>query len=139
MATQSIFPENMLNKSAPSEMTLEGIASKLTYFHLQLHLIHWQTSSYAEHLAVGSLYDYIHDFKDDVIEKLMGYMGKKPRAFKPAPLQDNIPTTSVVNDLKSWAAELGSFAKANGYSDVDNMSQDLSGHASKTLYLLTLS
>ena len=136
---QSIFPDSMLNKSVPSEMTLEGIASKLTYFHLQLHLIHWQTSSYAEHVAVGGFYDYIHDFKDDVIEKLMGYMGKKPRNVKLLPLQDNAMATSVVNEIKSWAAELGTFAKSNGYNDVDNMSQDLSGHAAKTLYLLTLS
>lgn len=132
----SFFPDI---KNNMSEMTLEGIAAKLTYFHLQLHLIHWQTSSYAEHMAVGSLYDYIHDFKDDVIEKLMGYTGKKPRGIKLLPIQDGAVSTAVVNDIKSWAAELGTFAKTNGYSDVDNMSQDLSGHASKTLYLLTLS
>jgi len=134
----SLFPDEMM-KSSVSEMTLEGIASKLTHFHLQLHLIHWQTNSYAEHMAVGSLYDYIQGLKDDVIEKLMGYTGKKPRAFKPTPLQDNVPVTSIVNEIKSWATELGAFAKANGYSDIDNLSQDLSGNAAKTLYLLTLS
>lgn len=134
---QSIFPDSMLNKG--SDMTLEGIAAKLTYFHLQLHLIHWQTSSYAGHMALGSLYDYVHDFKDDVIEKLMGYTGKKPKGIKLIPLQDTASSNSVVNELKLWATELGTFAKSNGYSDIDNMSQDLSGHASKTLYLLTLS
>ena len=134
----SLFPNDMA-KSSTSEMTLEGVAAKLTYFHLQLHLIHWQTNSYAEHMAIGGLYDYIHGFKDDVIEKLMGYMGRKPKAFKCAPLQDNVPLTPLLNEIKSWAAELGSFAKANGYSDVDNMAQDLSGNAAKTLYLLTLS
>lgn len=133
----SIFPSSMLSKS--SDMTLEGIASKLTYFHLQLHLIHWQTGSYAEHVAIGSLYDYIQGFKDDVIEKLMGYMNKKPRAFKVIPLQDNVMATSLINEIKAWSSELCSFAKSNGYYDVDNMSQDLSGHAAKTLYLLTLS
>lgn len=120
-------------------MSLEGIAAKLTYFHEQLHLIHWQTSSYAEHVAIGNLYDYVHGFKDDVIEKLMGYTGKKPRSFKFIPIIDNAVVTSVVNDLRSWASELGSYAKSNGYDDIENMSQDLSGHAVKTLYLLTLS
>ena len=136
---QSFFPESILSKGSPSDMTLESIAAKLTYYHLQLHLIHWQTNSYAEHMCLGSLYDYVHDFKDDVTEKLMGYMGRKVRSFKLIPIQDNMMATSIVNEVKSWAAELGSFAKANGYADIDNMSQDLSGHCVKTLYLLTLS
>ena len=136
----SLFPEEMMgNSSSSSEMTLEGIASKLTYFHEQLHLIHWQTTSYAEHQALGSLYDQVHDFKDDVIEKLMGYMGKRPRAFKMQPIVDTTSATGVVQELKSFAHELMEWAEQNQYCDVENMAQDLSGKAAKTLYLLTLS
>ena len=93
----SLFPEGMMGSS--SEMTLEGIATKLTYFHEQLHLIHWQTTSYAEHQALGSLYDQVHDFKDDVIEKLMGYMGKRPKAFKMQPIVDMTSATTVVQEF----------------------------------------
>jgi DNA-binding ferritin-like protein len=138
MAIKSLFPEEMI-KSSGGEMTLETIASKLTYFHEQLHLIHWQTSSYAEHQALGSLYDEVQDFKDDVIEKLMGYMGKRPKAFKLQPIVDSISSTSVVQELKSFASSLEGWAEENGYPDVENMAQDLSGKAAKTLYLLTLS
>tara|TARA_R110000868_G_scaffold223401_2_gene475286 strand:+ start:292 stop:708 length:417 start_codon:yes stop_codon:yes gene_type:complete len=138
MAIKSLFPEGMINSSG-GEMTLETIASKLTYFHEQLHLIHWQTQSYAEHQALGSLYDSVHDFKDDVIEKLMGYMGKRPKAFKIQPIVDAISSISVVQDLKSFAHELMEWAETNQYCDVENMAQDLSGKAAKTLYLLTLS
>ena len=138
MAIKSLFPEEMI-KSSGGEMTLETIASKLTYFHEQLHLIHWQTSSYAEHQALGSLYDSVHDFKDDVIEKLMGYMGKRPKAFKLQPITDGTSSTSVVQDLKNFAANLEEWAEVSGYPDVENMAQDLSGKAAKTLYLLTLS
>ena len=42
-------------------LTLETIASKLTYFQEQIHLLHWQTNSYAEHKTLGSLYEYIHE------------------------------------------------------------------------------
>ena len=134
----SIFPEGMMSSSS-SEMTLESIASKLTYFHEQLHLIHWQTTSYAEHQALGSLYDQVHDFKDDVIEKLMGYMGKRPKAFKIQPIVDMTSATSVVQELKAFAHQLMEWAESNQYCDVENMAQDLSGKAAKTLYLLTLS
>lgn len=134
----SLFPQDMM-KGAGEPMSLESIASKLTYFHEQIHLIHWQTQSYAEHKATGDLYDYVHDFKDDVIEKLMGYTGKRPKAFKMQPIMDTSSATSVVTELKSFAHELMTWAEQNYYCDVENMAQELSGHAAKTLYLLTLS
>lgn len=125
--------------SSQGGMTLESIAGKLTYFHEQLHLIHWQTSSYAEHQAVGGLYDYVHDFKDGVIEKLMGYMGKRPQAYKVEPLTNNASAMSVVNELKQFASDLKAYGEANSYHDICNLADSLSGEAAKTLYLLTLS
>lgn len=138
MALKSIFPQDMMS-SSQGGMTLESIAGKLTYFHEQLHLIHWQTSSYAEHQATGALYDYVHDFKDGVIEKLMGYMGKRPQAYKTEPLTNNATATLVVSDIISFAHELMEWAGTNKYCDVENMAQELSGEAAKTKYLLTLS
>ena len=132
----TIFPDKMLPKS---DMTLEGIAGKLTYFHEQLHLIHWQTSSYAEHQATGSLYDYVHGFKDGVIEKLMGYMGRRPQAHKMEGVVNNAVAKSVVMDLKQFASDLKSFGEASSYHDICNLADELSGEAAKTLYLLTLS
>jgi len=134
---QSIFPENMLNKAVPSDMTLEGIASKLTYFHLQLHLLHWQTNGYAEHVAMN-LYDTIHDFTDSYIEKLMGYSGRKIKDLKIPSIISNANASTIVKDIISYSEELSRFAKASNYSDLDNMSQELSGKAAQTLFLLTL-
>lgn len=134
---KSLFPQEMLSSS--STVTLESIAGKLTYFHEQLHLIHWQTSSYAEHQAVGSLYDYVHDFKDGVIEKLMGYTGKRVQAYKMDPIVNSATATTVVTDIISFAHELMTWAESNKYCDVENMAQELSGEAAKTKYLLTLS
>lgn len=133
---KSLFPQEMLSSG---EMSLESIASKLTYFHEQLHLLHWQTSSYAEHQALGGLYDYVHDFKDGVIEKLMGYMGKRPKAPKMEPLSDSASASLVVSELMSFASSLKSFAEASSYHDIANLADALSGEAAKTKYLLTLS
>lgn len=131
----SIFPNEMLKTS---DMSLEGIASKLTWFELQLHMVHWQTLSYAEHNAMN-LYDTVHDFTDDCIEKLMGYSGRKIKELKIPPILSNALASSTVSDLISFSDELSRFAKTNNYSDIDNMAQDLSGNAAKTLFLLTLS
>lgn len=135
MANYSIFPEEIVSQKT---ITLESVAGKLTYFHEQLHLLHWQTASYAEHQALGSLYEFVHDFKDDVIEKLMGYTGKRPKAFKIDPLKDESSSTLVVIALEKFAYELYLWAGENKYCDVENMAQELSGKAAKTKYLLTL-
>lgn len=137
---KSLFPQDILSSSMGSggEITLESIASKLTYFHEQLHLLHWQTASYAEHQALGGLYDYVHDFKDGVIEKLMGYMNKRPSAYKIEPI-GAATATVVVSELMSFASSLKSFAESNSYHDISNLADSLSGEAAKTKYLLTLS
>lgn len=135
---KSLFPEEMM-KSSSEGLTLESVAAKLTYFHEQLHLLHWQTASYAEHQALGSLYDDVHDFKDDVVEKLMGYMGRRIKAFKVEPISDAATANAVVSELQSFAYDLEMWAESNKFCDVENMAQDLSGKAAKTKYLLTLS
>lgn len=133
---KSLFPQEMLSSG---ELNLESIAGKLTYFHEQLHLLHWQTSSYAEHQALGGLYDYVHDFKDGVVEKIMGYTGKRPGAFKIEPLNASANASAIVADLMSFASSLKSYGESNGYHDISNLADSLSGEAAKTKYLLTLS
>lgn len=120
-----------------SVLTMDNIAEKLTYFHEQLHLIHWQTKSYAEHQALGSLYEFVHSFKDDLIEKIMGYSGQRPGALKMLPLT-SVPGTSVVLEIINFADQLKMYGEANKYHDVCNLADTLSGEAAKTKYLLTL-
>jgi hypothetical protein len=135
---KSLFPQEMLSKANGGELSLESIAAKLTYFHEQLHLTHWQTKSYAQHQATGALYDYVHDFKDGLIEKLMGYTGKRPGAYKIEPLTD-CTAEQCVSDIMSFASSLKMYGEKNGYHDVCNLADALSGEAAKTKYLLTLS
>ena len=120
------------------ELNLETIAGKLTYFHEQLHLTHWQTTSYAEHKSLGKLYEYVQEFKDDVIEKLMGYTGKRPTPYKIEPLI-NCTGNECVSNILSFASSLKSYGEANSYHDIANLADALSGEAAKTKYLLTLS
>ena len=133
----SIFPKDMISKEASSDLSVEGIAAKLSYFHEQLHLLHWQTTSYAEHKSLGKLYEYVQSFKDEVIEKVMGYTGKRPAAFKIDPLTNCTPE-SCVNDLMMFASKLKAYGDVNNYHDLGNLADSLSGEAAKTKYLLTL-
>ncbi len=137
MALKSLFPDDMM-KSSSEGLTLESIAAKLTYFHEQLHLLHWQTTSYAQHKALGKLYEYVQDFKDGVIEKLMGYTGKRPNAYKIEPLT-NCTAMSCVESLCNFASELKMYGERNSFHDICNLADSLSGEAAKVKYLLTLS
>ena len=137
MALKSLFPDEMMGDKG-SGLTLETIAGKLTYFHEQLHLLHWQTTSYAQHQALGGLYDYVHDFKDGLVEKIMGYTGKRPSPYKIEPLI-NCTGEQCVSNLLSFASELKAYGEKNSYHDVCNLADSLSGEAAKTKYLLTLS
>ena len=128
----------MISKGTGIELSLESIAANLSYFELQTHLLHWQTTSYAEHQATGALYDYVQDFKDGLIEKIMGYTGKRPGAYKIEPLGE-ANATSVVSELMSFASQLKAYGEKNSFHDVCNLADSLSGEAAKTKYLLTLS
>jgi len=132
---KSLFPDEMMKSG---ELNLETIAGKLTYFHEQLHLLHWQTKSYAEHQALGGLYDYVHDFKDGVIEKIMGYTGKRPGVYKIEALS-SADSNSVVTALMDFSSNLKRYAESNSYHDIANLADALSGEAAKTKFLLTLS
>lgn len=120
-------------------LNTENIAGKLTYFHEQLHLLHWQTRSFAEHKALGGLYEYVQDFKDDVVEKLMGYTGKRIASLNIDSINSKADSDKVVDEIIKFSEELMDFADSNKYLDISNMAQSLSGEAAKTKYLLTLS
>ena len=120
-------------------MTTEDVAGRIAFFHEQIHVIHWNTKIFAEHKATGSFYEYLQDFKDDVVEKLMGYTGKRVKSFKIEPVSMTVDAMDIVDQVLKFAEELMNWADSNKYLDVSNMSQDLSGQAAKMKYLLTLS
>jgi hypothetical protein len=141
MALKSLFPDEMMENKGSSSLTLETIAGKLSYFYEELHLLHFQTTSFAEHEALGKIYDKVGDFQDEIIEKIMGYTGKRVRAYKIDALKDyssGMPNT-VVKELVSFAKDLEEYAEANNMPDIENVAQSLSGEAAQTLYRLTLS
>lgn len=135
----NIFPESLLNQNKPT-LTLDSIKAKLNYFHLQLNELHWQTKSYSEHKALGVLYEKVADFKDEIVEKIMGYSGTRTKAM---PVQTIIDysvgaSISVVKDLIIFSKELQTFGSTNNMPDIENIAQSLNGEAAKTMYLLSL-
>ena len=102
----------------------------------QLRIFHWQTKCYAEHVALGDLYNAVSDASDDFAEALIGAEdGNRPT------LKDTIQIIDYVKDgpahyIKAFAQELESLTTQP--TDVLNIRDDLLAKCHKTLYLLSL-
>ena len=88
--------------------------------------------SYAQHVALGELYDALTDMADDITETIQGYKGI---------LTISIPATSYmepVSYIKGKRATLiGMIEKVEEeMPDVSNKLQDLIGVMSRTIYKL---
>ncbi len=140
MALKSLFPEEMI-KSSPQEMSLDIIKSKLNYFELQVHELHWQTFGLGEHEALGDLYNTIFSMKDEIVEKIMGYAGTRTKAMPVDTIKNYVPglPNQVVGELISFAKQLQNFGATNDMPDIENIAQTLSGESAKIKYRLTLS
>ena len=140
MAIKSLFPEGMM-ESAGSSLSLDAVKAKLNYFELQLHELHWQTRGFAEHEALGKIYDRVFDLKDEIVEKIMGYTGTRTKAMPVQQIKDYTPGMSeqVIGELIKFASQLEEFGEANNMPDIENIAQSLSGDAAQTKYRLTLS
>jgi len=88
--------------------------------------------SYAQHVALGELYDALTDMADDITETIQGYKGI---------LTISIPATSYmepVSYIKGKRTEIISKMEmiCKEMPDVENKLQDLVGAMSKTIYKL---
>jgi len=127
--------------ASQSEMSPEYIQAKLFSFHNSAHKLHLDTRSYAEHKALDGLYTALVDFKDEISEKLMGYMGgKRIKSGKldPLPVYSETAANSLVDEIMTFASKLEAWAGKLNYCDLENIAQSLSGEAAKVKYLLTL-
>jgi hypothetical protein len=102
----------------------------------QVRVLHWGTSSYSEHVALGDLYEAISGATDKIAEALMGAQGKRlplKGTLELADYAEGMPATYVQGIGKALESVTGL------PTDILNMRDDLLGAVHKTSYLLTLS
>lgn len=124
-----------------SKMSPEDIQSKLFYFSDAAHKLHLDTKSYAEHKALGKLYEGLVDFRDEISEKLMGYMnGKRIGGFSVGKLPEYSAgePMKLADEIVDFAKDFCDYAAANKFIDLENVGQSLSGLGAQVKYLLTL-
>lgn len=102
----------------------------------QVRVLHWGTSSYAEHEALGDLYDTLNDATDKIAEALMGAQGKRLQ------LKGTLELVDYAEGMPAdYVAGIGQALESiTGLpTDILNTRDDLLGAVHKTSYLLTLS
>ncbi len=127
---------NNKNKNNNKINSAPGIVTFLFQLQVATKMFHWQSKKYAEHIAVGELYDTITDLADEIIEM---YMGAYSRPRMPAAARVVIPNmtrTDMVDLLHSGIAYLSTRMPRDGF--LRNKCDELTGAMAKVLYLLTL-
>ena len=102
----------------------------------QIRVLHWGTTSYPEHVALGDLYDSISDSTDRIAEALMGAQGERLQLKGTLELVDYAEGVPA-NYVRGIGEALTSITGLP--TDILNMRDDLLAAVHKTSYLLTLS
>ena len=138
-------PREMLKKAMDSdkdydespkgeEAICELISRAFTTRNL-LHFAHWNTKSFAQHLAVGDLYDSIIDNIDEIVETYQGKYGLiDDLQTNACELPDNI--LAHVKEEAKWVENNRSKIACNSTA-IENLVDNLIGSYHKTVYKLT--
>jgi len=110
-----------------------------------LRLYHWNTLSYATHVATGDIYDGLSDKVDEYVETMIGKSDGKYRInmshYKKLIINGVSNNNEMEKTIKSFINELTNFHSAlpsTFYSDINNIKDEIIGKLNKYLYLLTL-
>jgi hypothetical protein len=96
-----------------------------------MHIAHLQTTSFAEHKALGAYYDQILDLTDSFTEK---YFGSTKRVELIIPESRNESANAHMQRMKAMIE-----AERDNYStDLQNIMDEMLGLVHETMYLLTL-
>jgi hypothetical protein len=117
---------------------MQSLASTLLGFVVQIHVFHWLTTSYAQHQALGGLYDGIHDLTDSFMEVYMGKYGRNVGNNAASMITYN--EADSLETIKAFEAFLVSLSSQVDESDTDllNIRDEMLALVHKTQYLLTL-
>ena len=107
----------------------------------QLKVYHWQTTSYAQHKALGKAYDNLSELIDQFIEVYMGKYGRIEAASGSTTIDlfntDQLPVDGFVNNAVDYLITL-EIPDKNSDTDLMNIRDEMLAELNRLKYLLTL-
>ena len=99
------------------------------------HILHFQSLSYSQHMALGAYYDEVSDLVDGFVEAFQGKYGLLTKYQSDYQLPDNNPVTYLTY-LKE---EVATLRRASGFpqdSELQNEVDNIANLINTTLYKL---
>jgi hypothetical protein len=107
----------------------------------QLKVYHWQTTSYAQHQALGGAYDALNGLIDQFIEVYMGKYGRIEAKGGSTTVDlfntDQLPVDGFVDNAVNYLVSL-EIPDKNADTDLMNIRDEMLAELNKLKYLLTL-
>ena len=111
------------------------LISCLMYGQIASRVLHWNTQSYAEHKALGKLYDVLGDGMDSYAESYMGIYGRFGEV--PVTVTEGLGTSA---ELVEYLADVIQTMRDTLPNDtqLQNIIDELAGGVDRIAYLLSL-
>jgi len=138
------YREEIREANNTRQLDLTSITSTLMAAKVNFHLLHFQTKSFAKHLALDELYKGITDLADPIIECLLGRLNTRfPSSivvtcvpFITGDIEQDIINNT--NNLAIFASNLFKWSSDNNYQDIANLAAELEQLISNTKYKYSL-
>lgn len=128
-------PRLTLSKALQEAGTIQDLVCKVFTTRNLLHFAHWNTKSYAAHVALGDLYEGIVGDVDDIVEVCQGEHGLLSGFYT--------EKAEVPSDILAHIRQEAAWIKSNrtgvsqGSTTIENMIDGLLAKYQKAIYKLT--
>lgn len=122
-------------KESPQGNTVAELVMCLLNSVTTTHIMHLQTPSYAEHVALGEFYAEVGDLTDTFVESYQGKYG----IIQNYPKTYEMPADEPISYLKYLSAELEKYRRQPGFpqdSELQNELDNVATLINGTLYKL---
>jgi hypothetical protein len=135
MVTFSVKNNVATMEDDKGDETLAELVIDLLHSATVTHIMHWQTTSYAAHIALGEYYDQIVDLIDAVVE---AYQGKTKIILANYPIEmDKCEGMDPLTYLEYLSAELTEGRALFGTdSEIQNLVDAIADLIDSTMYKL---
>lgn len=120
---------------------MDTLVSELLQFQLSIKILHWQTRSYAKHIATDSLYKSLSDNIDQFVEILQGKYGRvkfSENAHISLINFDKKNDENLIKYIQHWMeTELPKMIHKDD-TDLLNIRDEMLGNIKQTRYLFSL-
>lgn len=122
---------------------MKKIVLKSLQMQAQMRILHWQTTSFAEHRAFGGFYEATSDLVDQLVEAVQGKYGRiMLGGIDAIQVSDyaNLKINIFIMDFETfYTSEIFSCGiNPNTDAEIDNILHEIRGQINKLKYLLTL-